>query len=126
MYSQGAEETDFNEFTDRRSLMNEVLRQVFTCTAIGLNLMESETNLDDLTGKRGVKQRPIRDYCRFIYIRWGQISWIVWNLLIRIGGNVVSWMRQFPVSIRKLTLSKILFVDDVISRGKSINEYHGI
>lgn len=37
--------------------MNEVLRQVFTCTAIGLNLMESETNLDDLTGKRGVKQR---------------------------------------------------------------------
>uniref|UniRef100_K1S326 Uncharacterized protein n=1 Tax=Magallana gigas TaxID=29159 RepID=K1S326_MAGGI len=44
-----AEETDFNEFTDRRSLMNEVLRQVFTCTAIGLNLMESETYLDDLT-----------------------------------------------------------------------------
>lgn len=54
LYSPGAEETDFNEFTDRRSLMNEVLRQVFTCTAIGLNLMESETYLDDLTGKQGV------------------------------------------------------------------------
>ena len=51
LYS-GAQETDFDQFTDRRSLMNEVLRQVFSCAAIGINLLESETNLDHLTGKQ--------------------------------------------------------------------------
>nr|XP_022301758.1 uncharacterized protein LOC111109811 [Crassostrea virginica] len=47
-----AQETDFDQFPDKRSLMNEVLRQVFSCAAIGINLLESETNLDHLTDEQ--------------------------------------------------------------------------
>lgn len=53
----------------------------------------------------------------------GQFSWIVGVLLIR--GNVISWLRWFSDSVRKLTLSKFVFIKDVNSWGSSAtHEYH--
>lgn len=41
-------------------------------------------------------------YCGIIEFHGGQYSWIVGFLLI--CGDVISWMRQFSVSVRKLNL----------------------
>lgn len=41
-----------------------------------------------------------------------------------IRGYVISWMRQFLVSEKKITLSKKNFVDDVNSWGRVTHEYH--
>lgn len=52
----------------------------------------------------------------------GHFSWIVHVLLI--CGDVVSWMPQYIVSVKKMTLNKFVFVDNVNSWGKATYNFH--
>lgn len=53
---------------------------------------------------------------------WGPNSVDCGVFLIRV--DVISWIRRFSVLVRKLTLLKFVFVDDVNSWGRAKNEYH--
>lgn len=41
-----------------------------------------------------------------------------------IHGDVISRMRRLSVSVRKITLSKFVFVEDVNSWGRATHKYH--
>lgn len=44
--------------------------------------------------------------------------------ILRIRGDIISWMRRLSVLVRKLSISKFVFVKDVNARGSASHEYH--
>lgn len=53
---------------------------------------------------------------------WRPIFMVCGFLLIH--GDVISRMRRLSVSVRKITLSKFVFVEDVNSWGRATHKYH--
>lgn len=43
--------------------------------------------------------------------------------ILRIRGDMISWMRRLSFSVRKISVSKFAFVEDVNSRGSASHEY---
>lgn len=54
---------------------------------------------------------------------WRPIFVLIVGILC-IRGDIISWMRRLSVSVRKISVSKFVFVKDVNARGSASHEYH--
>lgn len=73
--------------------------------------MHPNTNMN-IYSKRNETNKNIMDS---FWIRCGQFSWIVRFFLL--PWDVISWMRRFSVSVKKINSFKDVFVEDVNSAG---------
>lgn len=78
-------------------------------------------NEEILWYKRNIIRRYCK-YCEIIKFHRIQFSWIVGFLLIH--KDVISWMNGFSVSVGKLILLWLVFVEDVNLWVRAIHEYH--
>ncbi|XP_048742907.2 uncharacterized protein LOC125656339 [Ostrea edulis] len=92
-------ETDFDNITDKRDLLNEVLRQVFDCSAIGLSLLETETNLDGLTDEELTPAEVIN--------RIEKVQQISFEFL-HLGGFVFKFSRRVEKDFGKISNNELV------------------
>ncbi|XP_062580142.1 uncharacterized protein LOC134242125 [Saccostrea cucullata] len=104
-----AKDTDFDQFNNRRDLLNEVLRQVFDCAAIGMSLLESETNLDDLTDDQLTVDEIVN---RMVKVQQMSLEFL------HLGGFVFKFSRRVEKDFGKVSNNELVHGGDEQQDGK--------